>query len=99
MYYDWGANWGRVAELVESREVQQVLMRCVDIVSEGNYYKEWDEETIWPFLFVLQRRLGNGEQNALMKKHLSASQLRELNDIAADRLQTSGESILSSDRL
>ena len=99
VYYDWGANWGRVAELVESREVQQVLMRCVDIVSEGNYYKEWDEETIWPFLFVLQRRLGNGEQNALMKKHLSASQLRELNDIAADRLQTSGESILSSDRL
>ena len=99
VYYDWGANWGRVAELVESREVQQVLMRCVDVVSEGYYYKEWDEETIWPFLFVLHRRYGNGEQSALMKKHLSASQLRELNDIAADRLQSDGDSVLSSDCL
>ena len=99
VYYDWGANWSRVAELVESREVQQVLMRCVDIVSEGYYYKEWDEETIWPFLFVQHRRYGNGEQSALMKKHLSASQLRELNGIAADRLQSDGDSILSSDCL
>jgi len=99
VYYDWGANWGRVAELVETREVQQVLMRCVNNVSEGYYYKEWDDETIWPFLFVMQRRLGNGEQAALLKKFLTPLQVRELNDIAADQLQTDAESILSSDCL
>jgi len=99
VYYDWGANWGRVAELVESREVQQVLMRCVNEIFNGYSYKEWDEETIWPFLFVMQRRLGNGEQTALLKKFLTSLQVRELNDIAADQLQTDGESYLSSDCL
>ena len=98
VYYDWGANWGRVAELVETREVQQVLMRCVNEVSDGYYYKEWDDETIWPFLFVLQRRLSGGEQAALLKKFLTPLQVRELNYIAADRLQANGQSYLSSDK-
>ena len=89
VYYDWGSNWERVSELVETQEVQQILMQCVNEVSDDYYFNEWDESKIWPFLFVGWRRYGNGEQSALINKHLSASQLREVNGIAADWLLTS----------
>ena len=85
VYYDWGANWERVSELVETQEVQQVLMRCVNEVADGYYFNDWNGETIWPFLFLSHRRYGNGEQDSLMAKHLTPSIVRELNDIAADR--------------
>lgn len=95
---DWGANWERVSELVETQEVQQVLMRCVNEVADGYYFNDWNEETIWPFLFNSHRRYGNGEQDSLMAKHLTPSIVRELNDIAADRLIIEGEKYISSDR-
>ena len=98
VYYDWGANWDQVAELIETEEVQQVLMRCVDEVADGYYFNDWDENTIWPFLFLSHRRYGNGEQESLLAKHLSPPLVRELNDIAADRLLSEGEAEIASDR-
>jgi len=98
VYYDWGANWDRVSELVETKEVQEVLMSCVNEVADDYYLKDWNEETIWPFLFVSHRRYGNGEQDDLIAKHLTPSLVKDLNDIAADRLLMEGEKIISSDR-
>ena len=97
VYFDWRANWHRVAELVETEEVQRVLMSCIDEVADGYYYSDWDEETIWPFLFMSHRRYGNGEQDYMMNKFLSPLQVRELNGIAADQMQTNGETYLSEE--
>ena len=97
VYYDWGSNWGLVSELVETQEVQQILMKCVNEVTDGYYFTKWNENTIWPFLFNSHRRYGNGEQEALIAKHLSATQVRELNEISADRLLANWETYFSLD--
>ena len=94
VYYDWGSNWDRVSELVQSQEVQTILMQCVNKVSDGYYFKHWDERTIWPFLFVSHRRCGNEATEALLYKYLTPLQLRELQNFAADRLKIEGESHL-----
>jgi len=96
VYYDWGANWDRVSSFVETREVQDVLMRCINEVANGYHFTEWNEETIWPFLFVSHGRYGNGEQDGLLSEHLSPLHLKELNSFAADRLKIEGESYRSS---
>jgi len=85
VYYDWGANWHRVSELVETREVQSVLMRCVNEVTDGYYFDTWDEGKIWPFLFNNFRHTGNGEEEALLEKFLPRSQVRELNGLPCRR--------------
>mmetsp|Transcript_12776 Transcript_12776/g.19151 ORF Transcript_12776/g.19151 Transcript_12776/m.19151 type:complete len:215 (-) Transcript_12776:172-816(-) len=77
VYYDWGANWDRVSELVESEEVQLVLMDCINEVADGYYWNDWDDKTIWPILFMSHRRYGNGEQDALMKRYLSPLQVNQ----------------------
>jgi len=94
VYYDWGANWDRVSELVESEEVQLVLMDCINEVADGYYWNDWDDETIWPILFMSHRRYGNGEQDALMRRYLSPLQVKELNGMIADHMQTTGETSL-----
>lgn len=104
VYYDWGANWDRVSELLLTPRVQKVLEQCVREASDGYYFGEWDETKIWPFLFNHHRRYGNGEQEALMKKFLNREQVRELNGLVADWFKASGESLLlleeyNSDRL
>ena len=96
VYYDWGANWDRVSSFVETREVQDVLMRCINEVTDGYYYTEWNEETIWPFLFVSHGRYGNGEQDGLLSEHLTPLHIKELNNFAADRLKIEGETYRSS---
>jgi hypothetical protein len=95
VYYDWGANWDRVSSFVETREVQDVLMRCINEVANGYHFTEWNEETIWPFLFVSHGRYGNGEQDSLLSEHLSPLHIKELNSFAADRLKIEGETYRS----
>mmetsp|Transcript_12775 Transcript_12775/g.19150 ORF Transcript_12775/g.19150 Transcript_12775/m.19150 type:complete len:275 (-) Transcript_12775:172-996(-) len=97
VYYDWGANWDRVSELVESEEVQLVLMDCINEVADGYYWNDWDDKTIWPILFMSHRRYGNGEQDALMKRYLSPLQVKELNGMIADHMQTTGETSLTKE--
>lgn len=97
VYYDWGANWDRVSSFVETREVQDVLMRCINEVTDGYYFTEWNEETIWPFLFVSHGRYGNGEQDGLLSEHLTPLHIKELNNFAADRLKIEGETYRSSE--
>jgi len=96
VYYDWGANWEKVSSFVETREVQDVLMRCINEVTDGYYFNEWDENAIWPFLFVSHGRYGNGEQDGLLSEHLSSLHIKELNNFAADRLKIEGETYRSS---
>lgn len=91
VYYDWGANWERVSELVPSKVVQDVLRHCVNNAYDDYYFYEWDEKKVWPFLFVGHRRLGNCEQGALMCKHLLPSQVRALNGIAVDWIMAHAE--------
>ena len=94
VYYDWGDNWDQVSELVETAEVQSILMSCVNGVTDGYYFNEWDESKIWPFLFIGHRRYGNGEHEALMKKFLLPLQIKELNRSAADHMQSEGDTYI-----
>ncbi len=96
VYYDWGANWDRVSSFVETREVQDVLMSCINEVANDYHFTEWNEETIWPFLFVSHGRYGNGEQDRLLSEHLSPLHIKELNNFAADRMKIEGETYRSS---
>ena len=96
VYYDWNANWDRVSELVSTQPVQAALERSVRDTSDGYYFDDWDEGKIWPFLFNLHRRYGNGEQDSLMREFLPREHVREMNGRVADWFRARGEEMLLS---
>ncbi|KAL7555045.1 hypothetical protein ACHAWF_018703 [Thalassiosira exigua] len=94
VYYDWGANWDRVSDLVPTQPVQDVLKKCVVEAYGGYYFCEWDEDKVWPFLFNGHRRVGNGEEHALMGKYLPHSSVSEMNGLIANWYSERGVPLL-----
>jgi hypothetical protein len=91
VFYDWGANWERVKTLVPGKRVQRALKLSLQGVADGYLFRPYERESIWPHLFVMHRRYGNGERDGMVNEYLPESFIRDVNNRMANYTQALGQ--------
>ena len=104
VYYDWGANFEKVLEIITHPEVQESLKVSIIQASKepstGYYgYAELDKRTIWPFLFCLDVRRNCVVKAGLKKNFLSKDIVKQCNGRIANWYASIGKRLIKEDRI
>jgi hypothetical protein len=108
VYYDWHREWDRVRVLLGRDDVQAILKECVNLHFDGSgrtaggkngyYIVPYERHRKYPWYHQSHSRLGNGEQDNILKELLTGSDLvAKLREEEAQLLETIDVTLIDPD--